>query len=99
MAAVRLIEQHAPAKSVVALCAALGVGKRQLHRRFMAAVGYGPKRYIRVARFQRLLRLMRERRANRDWAGLAVDAGYADQAHMVNEVSALAGLSPAKLGL
>jgi AraC-like DNA-binding protein len=71
----------------------LGVSERQLRRRFADAVGYGPKRLARVLRFQRFLGLAEH---GGDLARLALDAGYADQAHMTAEVTELAGLSPVR---
>jgi AraC-like DNA-binding protein len=75
--------------------AALGIGDRQLRRRFADAVGYGPKTLERILRFQRFLTLATTGGA--DLARLALDAGYADQAHLTRECSRLAGLPPAAL--
>jgi AraC-like DNA-binding protein len=74
----------------------LGISERQLRRRFRGAVGYGPKTLARVLRFQRMLALAR-RRATCDLGHLAIDAGYADQAHMTVECTRLAGVPPARL--
>jgi AraC-like DNA-binding protein len=68
----------------------VGLGERQLRRRSIAAFGYGPKTVQRVLRFQRALRLAR---AGRPLAEVAYETGYADQAHMANEVRGLAGTS------
>jgi AraC-like DNA-binding protein len=76
---------------------ALGISERQLRRRFHAAVGYGPKTLARILRFQRMLALVRQRASRRDLARLALDAGYADQAHMTAECTRLAGLPPGRL--
>jgi AraC-like DNA-binding protein len=73
----------------------LGIGDRQLRRRFGDAVGYGPKTLERVLRFQRFLRLAQG--GARDLARLAFEAGYADQAHLTRECTRLAGLPPATL--
>jgi AraC-like DNA-binding protein len=73
---------------------ALGIGDRQLRRRFLDAVGYGPKTLDRILRFQRFLRLAEH---ESDLARLAFDAGYADQAHLTRECTRLAGLPPAQL--
>jgi AraC-like DNA-binding protein len=73
----------------------LGITDRQLRRRFAATVGYGPKTLQRVLRFQRFLALAR--RDGRDLARLALDAGYADQAHLTRECRRLSGLTPAAL--
>jgi AraC-like DNA-binding protein len=74
---------------------ALGIGDRQLRRRFLDAVGYGPKTLERILRFQRFLALAA--RSTDDLARLALDAGYADQAHLTRECTRLAGLPPAAL--
>ena len=74
----------------------LGIGDRQLRRRFADAVGYGPKTLERVLRFQHFLtRAAREARPDLAW--LALEAGYADQAHLTRECTRLAGLPPAAL--
>lgn len=65
----------------------LGVSARQLQRRVSEAVGYGPKMLARVLRFRRLQSLPLA-----PLAELALDAGYADQAHMTTEVTQLAGV-------
>jgi len=87
-----------PATGVSELGAALGLSERHLRRRFHTAVGYGPKLFARVARFQRLL-VLAERRppARGELAELALEAGYADQAHMTAECARLAALPPARL--
>jgi AraC-like DNA-binding protein len=74
-----------------------GIGERQLRRRFVEAVGYGPKTLQRVLRFQRFLRLARAGVTPPDLARLALEAGYADQAHLTRECTRLSGLPPAAL--
>jgi AraC-like DNA-binding protein len=69
----------------------LGLSERQLRRRVSGAVGYGPKRLARVLRLQRALDAGR---TGDDLARVALDAGYADQAHFTNDCSALAGVPP-----
>jgi methylphosphotriester-DNA--protein-cysteine methyltransferase len=83
-------------RSVSAIAEELGISERQLRRRFHATVGYGPKTLARVLRFQRMLALARQR-SSRDLGQLAVDAGYADQAHMTMECTQLAGLPAGRL--
>ena len=71
------------------------VSERQLQRRFAEQVGYGPKTFQRIVRFQQALgRLARE---DSGLAHTAVSAGYADQAHLARESRRLAGLSPREL--
>jgi hypothetical protein len=75
----------------------LPISGRQLRRRFVAAVGYGPKRFERVMRFQHFLRLAGAFGKGRGLATLAAEAGYADQAHLSRECASLAGSSPRML--
>jgi AraC-like DNA-binding protein len=72
----------------------VGLGARQLRRRFGDAVGYGPKTLERILRFQRFLVLAA---TEPSLARLAFDAGYADQAHLTRECTRLSGLPPAAL--
>lgn len=80
-------------RSVGAIGDMLGVSRRTLARRFEAATGLAPKRWARLRRFQRVVQRAAERAAP-DWAGLALDLGYADQSHLVNEFRAFSGVSP-----
>ena len=91
-AAVRLLD---PGQRVDELATALGFSERQLRRRFLAAVGYGPKTLQRVLRLRRFLAS-----AGSSFDGLAAvaaSAGYADQAHLARECRALTGLTPGQL--
>jgi AraC-like DNA-binding protein len=58
-------------------------------------MGIAPKRYARLARFGRVLRRL-ERQPDTAWAALALDAGYADQAHFNRDFRAFAGISPGR---
>lgn len=75
----------------------LAVSDRQLRRRFDQAVGYGPKTMQRVLRFRRVIGHLMAAPASANLADLALQAGYADQAHLTRETTRLAGLPPAAL--
>lgn len=82
------------------LSEALGIGERQLLRRFRTAVGYGPKTLARVLRLQRFLAAAWAEPGATSGGGLArlaLDAGYADQAHLTRDCRELAGLPPRRL--
>ena len=68
-----------------ALACELAVSERQLRRRFESAVGYGPKRLARVLR---LTRALAAAHAGEELGRVAVDAGYADQAHFATTAAA-----------
>jgi AraC-like DNA-binding protein len=96
-AATRWLARH-PAGRIEDLAEFLEVGPRRLHRRFTVAVGYGPKTFQRVFRVQRALALAaRDQQPEGGLAGLALEAGYADQAHMSRELRLLTGRSPSAL--
>jgi AraC-like DNA-binding protein len=80
-----------PSARVTDVAADLGLSERQLRRRTMLAVGYGPKTLARVARLRRLVAL-----DGHDLAVRAVLAGYASQAHMSEEVRRLTGTTPVR---
>jgi AraC-like DNA-binding protein len=86
--------------SVTALGRMLGWSPRRLHREMTGTCGYGAKTLQRIVRLQRTLRLARQRAlANRrpTLAMLALDAGYADQAHMTRDFRDLTGFTPREL--
>lgn len=70
----------------------LGVHRRQLERRFRAAVGVAPKALAQVLRFRRVLRAIED--VEVDWAGVAVDSGYCDQSHLIRDFKRFTGLPP-----
>ncbi|GAB3810207.1 hypothetical protein GCM10027605_47570 [Micromonospora zhanjiangensis] len=75
----------------------LGWTRRRLASRFGDRVGITPKRFARVRRFQRLLGAVTTDARHGlapDWARLAAEHGYHDQAHMIHDFRAFAGFSP-----
>ena len=70
-----------------------GRSARTLERRFAREVGLAPKLFARVIRFQRVLEHI-EKNAPVDWARLALDAGYFDQAHLIRDFRTFAETTP-----
>lgn len=85
----RLVAALDAGRSVAATADALGLGPRQVHRRSLAAFGYGPKTLARVLRLRRALALAH---GGVPFAEVAARAGFADQAHLAREVRELAGM-------
>jgi AraC-like DNA-binding protein len=78
------------------VAAELAVSERHLRRRSTEALGYGPKTFARIVRFQQALAMFH--RADRPGlATVAAAAGYADQAHLTREVGELAGRTPGEI--
>ncbi|HYV17418.1 MAG TPA: AraC family transcriptional regulator [Verrucomicrobiae bacterium] len=77
------------------LSSSLGLGARQLERRFLRGVGIPPRALARLVRFQQVFRLAHERPASTGaWADVAREAGYYDQAHLLRDFRELAGTTP-----
>jgi AraC-like DNA-binding protein len=70
-----------------------GVSHRRFIELFGHAVGVTPKRFVRVRRFQHMLRML-TRNPSASWIALAQDAGYTDQAHFNREFREFSGLTP-----
>lgn len=93
-AAVAIIQQQP--QEIGVLARKIGLSRQYLTRLFHCHVGVGPKVLARVERMQSAMSLARAaRRPN--WARIALQAGYFDQSHMINECRGLAGLSPGEL--
>ena len=77
------------------LAAAVGTSMRGLQRAFGDDIGVGPKWVLRRYRlYDAAEAAARSERV--DWAALAADLGYADQAHLTREFTAAVGQPPAR---
>jgi methylphosphotriester-DNA--protein-cysteine methyltransferase len=74
----------------------VGLGPRQLERRFDAAVGLGPKRFERLARAYKLVRAQ-ALEPGQPYLPRALDLGYYDQAHAIHDLRELTGMAPTAL--
>jgi transcriptional regulator GlxA family with amidase domain len=77
------------------LARAAGLSERHFRRRFVAATGLAPKFYADVQRVRRALILALE---DDDWAGVAAEAGFADQPHLARDVKERFGAAPGRIG-
>jgi AraC-like DNA-binding protein len=93
--AVALLRRARGTVGVREVAAALGVGERRLQRAFDRSVGLSPKVLGRVLRLRQAIRRLDATGRPLTWAGIAAAAGYADQAHLIREFRALAGITPA----
>jgi AraC-like DNA-binding protein len=93
--AVSLIVAEPGITRVNDLAERLATSVRTLQRLFADHVGIGPKWVIRRYRLHEVTGRMAAG-AVVDWAGLAVDLGYADQAHFTRDFTAMFGESPTR---
>ena len=90
---VDLIQRDPSVARVDALAAAVSTSVRSLQRLFAEHVGVGPKWVIRRYRLHEITERMSEG-IGIDWAALAADLGYADQAHLTRDFTDLFGEPP-----
>jgi AraC-like DNA-binding protein len=83
-------------ENVHSVADALRVSERHLRRVFHEIIGMGPKAFTKLTRFHRALRAALAD-ARPSWASIATSAGYYDQAHLIAEFRAIAGVTPPAL--
>jgi AraC-like DNA-binding protein len=71
----------------------IGMSQRRVAQLFHEQIGVSPKTFHRVRRFQHTLERLRGLRRV-DWADLAVECGYYDQAHLSHDFRQIAGMTP-----
>jgi AraC-like DNA-binding protein len=80
-------------RTVDDLASCAGIGKRSLQRLFNEYVGASPKWVIRRYRLHELVERFNEGEQP-DYAQLALELGYFDQAHLINDFRSIVGYSP-----
>jgi AraC-like DNA-binding protein len=91
-----LVRRARAGEPVATTAAAVGLSARQLQRRSLDAIGYGPKLLTRILRLGAALALAR---SGVPLVAVAASCGYADQAHLADDVRALTGTTLGGLGL
>jgi AraC-like DNA-binding protein len=92
---VALVTSDPSLRRVDQLAAACGLSVRSLQRLFADYVGVSPKWVMRRARLHEAA-LRADGGEVVDWAALAADLGYADQAHLTREFTATIGVPPSR---
>jgi AraC-like DNA-binding protein len=100
--ATRLVEQilnaeESEIRSVQELSRRSGISQRSLQRLFQEYVGASPKWVIRRYRLHELVERLKAGDVV-DGAQAALDLGYFDQAHLINDFRSIVGYSPARYG-
>ncbi len=94
--AIRRIVAAGGSLGITRLAPALGVTRQHLARRFSQLVGVSPKTFARVVRLGRVIDRARALPAGEaiNWSALALEVGYYDQSHLVDEFRELTGVTP-----
>ncbi len=80
-------------RSVAEVVEKAGFSQRRFIQLFGEQVGLTPKLFSRVSRFQRVVQIAHGA-DEIDWADLALDCGYYDQAHFIHDFESFAGIAP-----
>jgi AraC-like DNA-binding protein len=79
------------------LAAHAGITPRQLERLFRDRVGLSPKMFLRITRFQEVLRAVRDGSpTGSNWASIAAGCGFYDQSHFIRDFKAFVGAPPSQ---
>ena len=90
---VECILQEPEIQTVEDLASLESVSKRRLQRIFQEYVGVSPKWVIRRYRLHELIEKANST-SQLDWAQVALDLGYFDQAHLINDFKSMVGFTP-----
>ncbi|HYJ86000.1 MAG TPA: helix-turn-helix domain-containing protein [Pyrinomonadaceae bacterium] len=86
--------QHSPQFLAIRdLANTIGITQKHLISQFEKVVGLRPKSFARVCKFQKVVNLI-EQQKDIEWAAIAADCGYYDQAHFIHEFQTFSGLNP-----
>jgi AraC-like DNA-binding protein len=95
VAVVRFLAEHCEHTTICRLSAQFHTTERSLQRKFHQAIGLSPKQFMKTIRFQRVLKILQNRR-DLPLAYVAQEAGYFDQSHFIHEFKEFAALSPSR---
>jgi AraC-like DNA-binding protein len=71
----------------------IGYSQKHFIDFFTKQAGVTPKQYLRIMRFQKVIREVETTRSI-DWTGLAHQSGFYDQAHLIHDFKQFAGFTP-----
>jgi AraC-like DNA-binding protein len=87
---------HSGAVRIEDLANSSGLSLRQYERRFTTEIGFTPKFFARITRFQMALDTKRLA-PGRSWMSVAHRLGYFDQMHMIRDFQSLGGNLPGEI--
>lgn len=93
MACIALMIRSQGSLPIAKIAAAVGLSERQLRRRFGTTTGLTPKEFARVRRARAAL-VDAALAAPPRWCEIAVERGFADQAHLIAEFRRTLGRTP-----
>ena len=79
------------------LAQTLGYSSRHFQRKLNEFIGFSPRLYRRISRFERTLELIQisSKHGKTNWSAIALACNYTDQSHFIREFRQFAGQTPA----
>lgn len=77
------------------LAGKVGYSQKHFIKIFREHVGVTPKNFLKIMRFQKAIQEIEAAKAI-NWAGIAYESGYYDQAHFINDFKQFSGFTPAQ---
>jgi AraC-like DNA-binding protein len=71
----------------------IGYSQKHFIDLFKKQVGVPPKQYLKIMRFQKAIREIEKKQAVH-WSSVAVESGFYDQAHFINDFKEFSGFTP-----
>jgi len=84
-----------PQPSVSQVVEQVGFSQRRFIQLFSNEVGLTPKLFSRVCRFQNIIQTAHAQNEV-NWAAVALDCGYYDQAHFIHDSHSFPGITPSE---
>lgn len=88
-----ILAKHDGPIELADMASTLQTNLRTLQRLFEQRVGVSPKTILRTKRFQSVANSLISGKTI-DWADFALEMGYYDQSHLINDFKAITGVSP-----
>lgn len=93
--AIGQMSEHPDAVNIARMNQQIGYSQKHFTDIFRRAVGVTPKSYLKIMRFQKAVKVI-DAADKVDWGSIALECGFYDQAHFINDFKHFAGFTPAK---
>ena len=91
--AISEMTERPDAVSIARMNDKIGYSQKHFTEMFRCQVGVTPKSYLKIMRFQKAVRTI-DAADNIDWGRIALDCGFYDQSHFINDFKHFSGFTP-----
>lgn len=91
--AIDILDNKQNNNSIHFLTKHFNISERQLERRFQQHIGFNPKQYLRITRFEKTVEFINSNKFN-NFSDIAYELNYYDQNHFIKEFKEFSGYTP-----